>query len=179
MTRAAIFWTLFALSSQFLEIAPTSRRSLAASSLGNHVVNVVGCCAEKKMVNIDARRVVATVQNLEAIRERAISQFVGCSVSQEVPAARTSGAKYPIAVSVSHANPKHAAGRRCWTNVLIKPYAPWDCLPPILTLLGAKPTTAQLELTWVGNKRKHFAAGLARSFSWIIDGPSRHGSVPL
>lgn len=84
------------------------RRVSPPPVLGNHVGHVLGVCAEEQMVRPTARRIVAAVADLHAVRDRTVGQFPGETVGPD----RRLWAESHIAVSADGGSrPRPAAVR--------------------------------------------------------------------
>lgn len=75
------------------------------SSLCHHIIDVVLICTGPEMCRVTARRVIASVKNIEPIGNRAIREFVGNSVGVKVLTSKLQGS---IAIGISGTHPRPA-----------------------------------------------------------------------
>lgn len=112
-----------------IELYAALAMSVGTAPLSDHVGHVFGVCSEEKMVWVDARRVVASVQDKFLIGDCAPKHFPNdtCGVIR-----RAINFNHSIAVALLSPNPNPAA----IVNQYLGPYSIQQMLWPMLTLIA-------------------------------------------
>lgn len=147
---------------QFCRSVPLSN---ATASLGYTVGSIFGVGADKQMLRIDARGIVAVVADEQTGGDRSIVKFVSDSVGGRHTPSTSTNSDAAIAFRISGPNPDHAAAFR-QHDVFVESFkqrGAWllRCLAGCTARSGAKTPPASLDLICPGFER--FAAEFAKT----------------
>lgn len=106
------------------------------TTLCNLISRVFGVCSEKQMINVDARRIVASMADEHSSRDRSVCKFVSDTMSLNVPAV-SGRADYSIPASADGANPEYAAGLALRSNAGLESFKKRNLASFVVALAGA------------------------------------------
>lgn len=123
--------TVVLLLSLLFEPAAATGDSLSTSILRDHIGHVVGRSSKEQVIYVNAGRIVATVQYLHPFGDRAVGQFIGNAMRQEISALPCSRADQTVSIFVCATRPKDTASFGHRSDVAQKPSFQRDCATSI------------------------------------------------
>jgi hypothetical protein len=142
-------------------VSPTSGSAFSLAALCDHVVDVVGRCSKKQMLCVDAWRIVTPMKNDQSVGDRAVCEFVGNAMGEEITTLPRSRSDKSVSVGVGATYPENATGLSCLPNIALESGCKRNDPRSVVAGLRAEPACVEFQ-----DRRKNLescSANVARS----------------